>query len=84
MSGIRFPLLTEKALIDHVSTDLLVMENDRLCDKITGVITGKSICKFDEEVEMRGTDFILLIGGSAPIEDETSDDRGIGWITIVA
>ncbi|XP_039267392.2 kelch-like protein 26 isoform X2 [Styela clava] len=77
MANVRIPLISDQHLINDISTDLLIMENDALCNRISGIVTGKSACKFDEHVAMRGErEFVLMIGGSAPVVDETSEDRG--------
>lgn len=76
MASVRFPLISESHLLNDVTTDLLIMEDDKLCDVVAKTITGKSTCKFPESVSMRGKEFALLIGGSSPIVDETSDEQG--------
>jgi len=76
MSVVRFPLIGERALIDHVTTDMLVVSNQNLCKHVTNVISGKTKKVFPNEVAMRGSECIVTLGGSYPIEDVTSKEQG--------
>uniref|UniRef100_H2XR86 BTB domain-containing protein n=1 Tax=Ciona intestinalis TaxID=7719 RepID=H2XR86_CIOIN len=73
MSVVRFPLMNQQKLIDHVISDLLVMESDALCGLVTRVISQKPFHAFDEPVYMRGNEYIITLGGSSPVSDITSE-----------
>lgn len=79
MRTVRIPLLSESRLLNDVSTDLLVMGDDVICERVTQAIAGKALSHCSEPVSMRGSDHVLLVGGSAPIDDETSDELGASF-----
>ena len=76
MSTVRFPLLDASCLVNHVTTDILIMSSQEMCSKLTDVITSKPLLSFSKPVSMRGSECILTVGGSYPVEDETSEERG--------
>lgn len=76
MSCVRFPLICERELVDHVTTDLMVMANENLCKHITDVIASKPLHVFPQPVEMRGAEYIVTLGGSYPVDDVTSQELG--------
>ena len=80
MSVVRFPLMSSKNLIHHVSTDLLIMSSPEMSRRITDIITSAPLMSFSEPVTMRGQECILIAGGSYPIEDETSEEQGYGAV----
>lgn len=63
-------------MVHHVSTDLLIMSCPEMSRRITDVITSAPLMSFSEPVSMRGKECILILGGSYPVEDETSEERG--------
>ena len=76
MASVRFPLLNSDNLVNNITTDLLVMSSKEMCNRITDVITSIPFYYFSEPVSMRGKECILTVGGSYPIADETSEERG--------
>nr|CAB3259632.1 kelch-like protein 17 [Phallusia mammillata] len=76
MSSVRFPLICERKLVDQVTIDPMVMENENLCKHITEVISSKPMHVFPQPVEMRGADYIVTLGGSCQVDDVTSHELG--------
>ena len=74
LSTVRYPLIDIQHLLSEISTEQFVIENDIISAHIANIMASKN-SHIPIRSRMRGVPYVVTCGGSAIVEDVTSENQ---------